>query len=191
MSVGIYMALLVLAAFGAACGSSPNATFYALSATQGQALTPANRVVVRVRRPGIAGYLDRPEIVRRIVDSRLGIASTDRWGSPIDTMIEHVLAEDLEQRLPGSNVYSDDGAITADAAVTVEVDVRTFEVGDAGEVRLVAEVAVAKGPTPPVLLNSVQLSAKQNGVATSAQVTTMSDLLGRLADRIASMIRNG
>jgi uncharacterized lipoprotein YmbA len=72
----------------------------------------------------------------------------------------------------------------------VEVDVRRFEVGDTGAVHLVSEVAVAKGTNPPASLQAVELSARASGATTSAQVTTMSDLLGQLADRIGGMIRN-
>jgi uncharacterized lipoprotein YmbA len=92
-----------------ACGSSPPSTFYALSPESGAAKAAQARTL-KLRRPGLAGYLDRPEIIRRIVDHRVGVMDTDRWAAPLDEMLGRVLAQDVEQRLPGSVVFTEDGA---------------------------------------------------------------------------------
>jgi uncharacterized lipoprotein YmbA len=184
------LALLFLAG-ATACGRSAPSTFYALSPESG-AVQPARWHTIRLRRPGVAGYLDRPEIVRRIVDFRLGLVDTDRWASPLDEMLGRVLAEDLQQRLPGSSVFTEDGAISADADATVEVDVRRFDVGDSGEVNLVAEVALEKqGTHAPVGTRAVMLRQTPMAGSTTALVQTMSDLLGKLADQIAALLREG
>ncbi|MGH7439860.1 MAG: PqiC family protein, partial [Polyangiaceae bacterium] len=104
---------IVLAVAACDCGSSPRSTFYALSPQPGLS-EPAGLRTVKIRRPGLAGYLDRPEIVRGIVDHRIAIADTDRWGEPLDAMVARVLAQDLEQRLPGVTVFTEDGPITTD-----------------------------------------------------------------------------
>ena len=172
------------------CGSSPEVTFYALSPTSG-VLEKATPHAIRIRRPGLAGYLDRPEIVRRVVNYRLGVAATDRWGSPLDVMIGRVIAEDVELRLPGSSVYTEDGAITADADATVEIDIQRFDVGEAGELVLVAEVAIEKGSAHgAVASRGVRLSAKPKSDATPSFVAAMSDLLGQLADQVVVMLRD-
>jgi uncharacterized protein len=191
MNVTAFAAALLLLAGATACGSSAPATFYALSPESG-AVHPAPFHTVRLRRPGVAGYLDRPEIIRRIVDFRLGLVDTDRWASPLDEMLGRVLAQDLQQRLPGSSVFTEDGAITADADATVEVDVRRFDVGDSGEVNLVAEVALEKQGTHAAAgTRAVTLRQTPTAGSTTALVHTMSDLLGQLADQIAALLREG
>jgi uncharacterized lipoprotein YmbA len=173
----------------AACGSSPEPAFYALAPTRGVAENTGLHTV-RIRRPGLAGYLDRPEIVRQVTDYRLGVAANERWGEPLDAMLGRVLAEDVEQRVPGVSVFTEDGAITQDPDATVEVDVRRLDVGAEGRANLWAEVAVerANHQGSPAS-RSVQLSAVPASPATSALVATLSDLLGQLADQIAAMLR--
>ena len=182
-------ALLAVGLVAAACGSSPNVVFYALSPTAGMP-HPAGLHAIRIRRPGIPGYLDRPEIVRRVVDSRLAVAANERWGAPLDEMIGRVLAEDVELRMPGSSVYSEDGPITADPDATVEVDMRHFDIGAGGELTLVAEVAVERGSAHGESASrGVQLSARPRAHTTPEIVATMSNLLGQLADQVVVLLR--
>jgi uncharacterized protein len=180
--------LVLAAGAGAACGSSPPSSFYALSAENGVA-QPAPVRTIKLRRPGIAGYLDRPEIVRKIVDHRLGVDDADRWAAPLDEMLGRVLAQDVEQRLTGTVVFTEDGAITADADVTLELDVRRFDVSDGGEVSLVAEVAMTKGDThTPLATRAVHLHEAPRASTTTALVVAMSDLVGKLADEMAVLV---
>jgi uncharacterized lipoprotein YmbA len=173
----------------AACGSSPPSTFYALGPTQGSA-KPLDLHRVLIRRPGIAGYLDRPEIVFGQQDFRLRIANSDRWAEPLDAMIARVLALDLGSRLSGSSVFTDEGAITADPDATVEVNVERLDIGDGGDVNLVAEVAITRGANrTPLEPRSIRLRAAPQGASTSALVATMSSLLGELADQISVVLR--
>ena len=189
---GIRSFLLVIFAFGilGGCWSSAEPVFYALAPTHGSPASSSLRTV-RIQRPGLAGYLDRPEIVRRVTDYRLGVASNERWGEPLDAMLGRVLAEDVEQRVPGASVFTEDGAITQDPDATVEVDVRRFDVGSDGRAILWAEVAVARGSHQgPPASRSIQLGAAPASPATSALIATLSDLLGQLADQIAFLLRS-
>jgi uncharacterized protein len=173
-----------------ACGSSPPSTFYALSPESGAA-TAAQPRTLKLRRPGLAGYLDRPEIIRRIVDHRVGVVDTDRWAAPLDEMLGRVLAQDVEQRLPGSVVFTEDGAITADADLTVEVDVRRFDSDADGEVNLVAEVAVEKADNhEPLGTRAVRLRETPSNATTAGLLSALSHLLGRLADEISVLARS-
>ncbi len=184
------LALAIGAGTSLGCGSSPPSTFYALSPESGAAHAAPVRTL-KLRRPGIAGYLDRPEIVRRIVDHTLGLVDTDRWAAPLDEMLARVLAQDVEQRLHGSVVFTEDGAITADADLTIEVDVRRFDVGESGEVNLIAEIALEKGDNhEPVGARSVHLRELPSAVTTPALLVAMSDLVGQLADEIGLLARD-
>ena len=57
-------------------------------------------------------------------------------------MIGRVLAAEIDQRLPGTNVFGESGAIevTPDAAVTVNIS--PFDLDDSGAVVLTAQVGV-------------------------------------------------
>jgi len=103
-----------------------------------------------------------------------------------------VLAEDLEQRLPGSSVFTEDGSITAAPDATVEVDVRRFDVGATGGVNLVAEVAVLQAGQghPASTSRAVTLSEAPKDETTTSFVAAMSDLLGQLADQVAALLRS-
>jgi len=172
------------------CGSSPPSTFYALSAESG-ATKPGPVHTLKLRRPAIAGYLDRQVIVQHVVDHRLGLVDTDRWAAPLDEMLERVLAQDVEQRLTGSVVFTEDGSILADADIAVEVDVRRLDIGDAGQVTLEAEVAIVRGDAhAPLAARTIQLRQVPRGTTTTALVSAMSDLVGRLADAIAALVRS-
>lgn len=183
--LGITMCLVI-----AGCGASPESTFYALAPTHG-APHAATLRTVELRRLSIPGYLDRPEIVRSVVDYRLGVAPLERWGEPLDEMLGRVLAEDIEQRAPGSSVFTEGGAIRADADASIEIDVRRFDVGPKGEVALVAEVAL-KQPNSAALVasRSVTLRVAPKDGSTPALVAAMSDLVGKLADEVAPLLKS-
>ncbi len=188
MSARAFFAVAIGAVLVAGCGSSPNSTFYALAPTQGAAQKGAPHAI-KVRRVTIPGYLDRPEIVRRVVDFKLGVDQYERWGEPLDAMLGRVLAADIEQRTPGSTVFTEDGAITVDPDATVEIDLREFAVGAGGEVDLDAEIAVERGTSHTAASSqAVSLRKSPKDGSTASLVSAMSDLLGQLADRVAVML---
>jgi uncharacterized lipoprotein YmbA len=105
-------------------------------------------------------------------------------------MLGRVLAQDVEQRLPGTTVLTADGAISADAEATLEIDIRQLGAQGDDEV-LVAEVALQTGQTRgPAGVQNVSLRGHPTAQTTEAQVNTMSVLLGELADRIAALVRD-
>jgi uncharacterized lipoprotein YmbA len=175
-------ALLVAALAGCA---SPNPDFYTLQPVAGPVVTTATQIV-ELRRPGLAGYLDRPDIVLKSADYQLHVNSQMRWAEPIGDMIGRVLVQDIGQRLPGSTVFGQSGAITADPTLRVEVDVQRFDQGGDGSVTLSAEIAVEMGMThKPLRTRTVVLQAPAGGAGAANLAATMSTLLGQLADGIA------
>jgi uncharacterized lipoprotein YmbA len=104
-------------------------------------------------------------------------------------MIGRVLAQDLSQRLPGSSVFSGDGAIGADPDLRVEVDVQRFDAAADGSVTLIANMAIEQGVSHTALAsNSVSLRIVDAQTGPAALVAAMSDLLGQLADEMAANI---
>jgi uncharacterized lipoprotein YmbA len=174
----------------AAC-ASPDPTFYALQTIPGSSVALA-RTVVEVRRPGLAGYLDRSDIVLKNAEYRLKVDSQLRWGEPLGDMIGRVVTEDLSQRLSGTTVFSDAGAISADADFRVEVNVERFDEDSGGSVVLAAEIAVERGRTHhPVAARHLTVSALPAGPGAGALVAAMSGLLAQLSDDVAHDIQHG
>lgn len=171
--------------------ASPDPAIYTLRAVPGpvQSGGPAS---VKLTRPGLAGYLDRSEIVRDSTANRLLLRGGERWGEPLGDMIGRVLAEDLSQRLAGTSVFTEAGAISADAAETVELDVQRFDLDVSGVVVLLAQVAVQPGhDSRQVITHSLRLTAQPTANATPALVTAMSSVLGQLADALAGLLVQG
>ena len=158
---------------------------FTLQPVPGTPLPAASGQVIELRRPGLAGYLDRPDIVLRDAGYQLSVNSQLRWAEPIGDMIGRVLTQDISQRLPSSTVFSETGAITADATLRVEVDIVRFDQGEDGRLTLVAEAALEAGRShAPLRARHIVLQADA-GAGAAGLVAAMSTLLGELADRVA------
>ncbi len=178
------LARLALTALLAGCASA-DPTYYTLQPTPG-ATVQAGAVTVEVRRPGLAGYLDRADVVLKNAGYTLAVNGQLRWAEPLGDMIGRVLTQDLSQRLPGASVFSQSGAISADPQLRVEVDILGFDADASGTVVLTAEVAVERGTThAPLATRHVVLSAAPPAAGAANLAATMSGLLGSLADRVA------
>lgn len=184
-------AALFLALALSACARSPDPAYFALAPVPGapQRLVAAPGVV-ELRRVGLAGYLDRPEIVRADAGYRLRVAADERWAEPLGDMIGRVLAQDLTQRLPGVTILSEAGAITAGGDRVVEVDIQRFDADRGGTVVLLAQASVRRrGADGSGLTRTVQFSVPPAGAGAEALVAAMSAALGQLADSIAVLLQ--
>ena len=72
----------------------------------------------------------------------MDVLSNDWWGEPLDTMMSRILVQELNQRLPGSTVYGDNGAISTTPDVTVAINLQRFDLNRDGAVLMAAQVAV-------------------------------------------------
>ena len=180
--------LLAPLAAGLARCASPDPAIYTLRAVGGSVL-PGGPSAVEIARPGLAGYLDRPEIVRDSTANRLTLNSGERWGEPLGDMIGRVLALDLSQRLAGTSVFTEAGTISVDAAATVQLDVQRFDLDTTGAVVLLAQVAVEKGRSHDASsTHSIRISVPPASAGTPDVVSAMSTALGQLADQVATMV---
>jgi uncharacterized lipoprotein YmbA len=173
----------------AACGTSPNPNFYTLVEVPGQ-VQPGGPATIQLRRIGLAGYLDRAAIVFSTQSYRLQLAGDDRWGEPLGSMLQRVLNQDFTQRLPHCTVFSDGGAITADPAVIVEIDLQRLDGDASGVVILAAEIAVRPGDSHAAsATRTLRLTVTPASGATSDYVAALSAALGQLADVVAAMLQ--
>jgi uncharacterized lipoprotein YmbA len=175
--------LLALAVLPAAC-SSPNPRLYVLAPVQGTALKGAPHTIA-LRAIAIAHYLERSQIVRSSEGYRMDVLSNDWWGEPLDTMISRILVQELNQRLPGSTVHADSGAISTTPDATVEINLQRFDLDRDGAVLLVAQVAIDGRRAAS---RAASLTVRPTDATTSALVEAMSNATGQLADMIAAML---
>lgn len=169
--------------------SSPNPNYYTLAALRGTP-APGGPALVELRRPGIAGYLDRSEITRSNTPYQLNVASGERWGEPFGDMVGRVLAEDLNSRLAGTSVFTSAGAISADAGARVEIDIQRFDADAGGQIVLVAQVAVTRnGNRGEPITRPIRISVTPASGSTAEYVAAMSRALADASDQIAAVLR--
>lgn len=177
---------VLLALTVAACGTSPDPTLYTLTARAGP-VQQTRALAVELRRIGLAGYLDRSAIVRATVQNRLRVADFDRWGEPLGRMIERVLTENLVERLPNASVFSEAGAISTRPDLVLEIDIQRFDPDANGTLILLAQLALRRDGTNATA-TTLRLTRPIPDATVEAQVAAMSDLLGDLADKVATAI---
>ena len=167
--------------------SSPEPVLYTIATAPGPIQAGAPKIVL-LQQIAIAHFLDRSQIVRSSENYRLDVMSNDWWGEPLAPMLNRVLVEELGQRLPGSTVISDNGAVTARPDATVEVNIERLDEDAAGSLVLQAQVAVrATGQSQPVL-HAFRFSVPPSSPGIAGEVAAISTAVGRLADGIAPML---
>ena len=176
-------ALLALAALPAAC-ASPDPALYVLAAVPGPHRSGAAGVV-QIRTIGVPHYLERSQIVRSSEGYRMDVLSNDWWGEPFGAMTGRILLLDLTQRLPGSTVYADNGAISTPPDATVEADLQRFDLDRDGALLLAAQIAVDGNH---VASDTVTVTVRPADGTTGSLVAAMSTATGQLADKIAAML---
>ena len=185
------LAPLLLSSPLAGCASPPPPDLFTLAPVVGAPL-PTKVAGVELRRVGLAGYLDRNDIVRSAAGYRLSVTTDQRWAEPLGKMLDRVLSEDLAQRLPNTSVFAESGAIQGDSALILEVNIQRLDADADGTVVLAAQIAFRQdGSKTAPRTDNLRLTAMPAGPGTPALVATMSGLLGQLADRVAAMVPQG
>jgi uncharacterized lipoprotein YmbA len=179
-------AWLLGAAALAGCKASPSADLYTLAAVPGPE-RHSHRLSVELHRVGVAGYLDRPEIVRSTQEFRLHLNDADHWGEPFGGMLDRVMVENLVRRLPDAAVFAESGAISTRPDLVLEIDIQRLDADADGHMVLLAQVALRPdGKTATAATRRITVPYAAG--TTQAHVAAMSAALGLLADDIADKI---
>jgi uncharacterized lipoprotein YmbA len=181
------LAALALPFIATACGSSPDPSLYTLAVRPGPVLRGGPRII-QLRDIGLAGYLDRKEIVRSSDGYRLAVQANDWWGEPPGPMIGRVLVVELSQRLPGSNVYTEGGSISVDANATVSVNIQRMDLDHSGALVLMAQATVDFNRPRRTAAKTFRITRPTPTPDVAGQVVAVSDALGELADGLAAML---
>ena len=181
-----FILLAGLALLNACASESP--TLFTLGAVPGETHSSGPRVVV-LREIGLARYLQRSQIVRSSENYQIDVSANDWWGEPLGPMLSRVLVEELSQRLPGTTVLAEAGAISASPDVSVEVNIQRLDADRTGAVILRAQVALSYAtPRRGLTARSIAISVPQESHDVRGEVSAMSNALGQLSDQIANMI---
>jgi uncharacterized lipoprotein YmbA len=179
---------IFIAALLTGCASQ-NPVLYTLAPVPGTP-QPGGPKVVALRDIGLARYLERSQIVRSSENYQLDVQANDWWGESLGAMIGRILQEELSQRLPGTSVFGENGAIAAEADATVEVNIQRLDADRRGLVILVGQIGVTstkKRSLPNT--RAVRFSVQPPTPDLRGEVAAMSTAVGQLADTIAGMLR--
>jgi uncharacterized lipoprotein YmbA len=181
-------ASLALPVVAAACGSSPNPNYYTIVTRTGPTFSAGPKIVV-VKDIGLASYLDRQGIVRSSEGYKLDIMANDWWGESLGAMLARVLVIELGQRLPGSAVYSESGAISVDANASVGVNIQRLDADRAGTLILNAQVAIEFNRPRRMANRNFSIAKPTATPDIPGLVAAISDAVGELADGIATLLQ--
>ncbi len=171
-----------------ACGSSTEPSLYTLTIKPGPVL-PGGPPVVQLREIGLSSYLDRREIVRSSDGNRLDVAYNDWWGEPLGAMLARVLVVGLSQRLPGSSVYSETGAIASDPNAILAVNIQRLDVDQSGTLQLLAQATVEFNRPRKSVARTFTIAKPVPAVTIAGHVAAASDAVGELTDGLAALLQ--
>jgi uncharacterized lipoprotein YmbA len=167
--------------------SSPPTRYYVLSRVSGSPLPAVGATAVRVDRVRIPSELDRSQIVSRLDDNRLQVASTSRWAAPLNEMIRRVLSADLAARLPQGLVIDPYQPTQGRVVGSLTVNIDEFYGNRACEVSLRAAWLLTR-PQAAALAAMEEVHVAPKGKCPDVLAATMSEALGELSDRIAAAV---
>jgi uncharacterized lipoprotein YmbA len=172
----------------AACGSSTEPSLYILTIKPGPVL-PGGPPVVQLREIGLARYLDRREIVRSSDGNRLDVAYNDWWGESLGAMLARVLVVGLSQRLPGSSIYSETGAIASDPNAILAVNIQRLDVDQSGTLQLLAQATVEFNRPRKSAARTFSIAKPVPAATIAGHVAAASDAVGELTDGLAALLQ--
>ncbi len=183
------LAMLPLLALLPGC-SSPNPVLFTVASQDGRVQTGAPAVIL-LQRIGLARYLERTQIVASAENYKLDVRANDWWGEPLGAMLSRILVEELGQRLPGSTLLSEDGAVSSRPDATIELNLRRLDKDATGMLVLQAQAAIDfRGRDAPVLQN-FRISVPPPSPGIPGEVAAISSAVGQLADGLAAMLTAG
>lgn len=182
------LAPLALPLLAAACGSSSEPSLYTLTIKPGPVLQ-GGPPVVQLREIGLARYLDRREIVRSSDGNRLDVAYNEWWGEPLGAMLARVLVVGLSQRLPGSSIYNETGAIATDPNAVLAVNIQRLDVDKSGTLQLLAQAAVEFNRPRKSAARTFGISRPVPDATIAGHVAAASDAVAELTDGLAALLQ--
>ncbi len=183
-------AACALAALPAGCASPPS-HLYTLSHSATAATKPnetSSNVSVVVGPVSIPTSVDFPQIAVSNGPNRVSLDEFNRWASPLQSNISHVVVDNLVAMLGTLRVSLSQQSLNADADYRVAIDVQTFESapGDAATLGAIWVVRRTKDGTTRTGRTTVREPSHEKGY--DALAAAHSRALARLSQDIADTI---
>jgi uncharacterized lipoprotein YmbA len=171
----------------AGCGGSPPTHFFTLQPVVPQSRTPqAGGGPVQVVAVHIPAALDRQQMVRHPPSGELQVSNQNRWGAPLDEIIQRVLTQDLAARLPRGDVVFPQQPVPPKTRQIV-LDILQFAGDGAGHVVLNGSWSLLEsGASAPKLTRQLRLEEPTGPAGYGADAQAMGQALAKLADDIAA-----
>jgi uncharacterized lipoprotein YmbA len=188
--------LLTMGLSSGCLSRSPEARTYVTSSSDGwRALAARDEAAcaysIRVAPVDLAAYLDRPEIVTRASGIEIQKNALQRWGIPLDVVIDESVSLRLAQALPDAfvDVFSDARRQPSDYLVNISVVRLDGYLG--GEVELIAQWSVVRAGAgaKPAAQRVGRYTATAGEKSIEAYVQAVENVLSDLGDDIAATVK--
>jgi uncharacterized lipoprotein YmbA len=189
--LAVVAAVCVLTAFSAGC-RSPQSHLYTLSAgaaAAGKAVESTSNLSVIVGPVSIPAIVDNPQIAVSVGANQVRLDEFNRWASPLQNNIAHVVADNLVAMLGTPQVSLFPQALNADADFRVAIDVQTFQSAPGEAATLAAMWIVRRVKDGKTSTGRTSLREPTQGTGYDALVAAHSRALARLSQDIADAIR--
>lgn len=183
-----HLLAVALPLLATACATSVDPSLYTVAMKPGPVLRSGPRIV-QLREIGLARYLDRREIVRSSDGYKLDVATNDWWGEPLGTMLARVLVVGLSQRLPGSSIYGEGGAISADPNAVLAVNIQRLDLDQGGTLQLLAQAAVEFNRPKRTVAKTFSIAKPAPTTNAAGQAMAISDAVAELSDGLAALLQ--
>jgi uncharacterized lipoprotein YmbA len=177
------LGLVVLAIFATGC-SSPQTRHYTLAVYAlplETAITGGPAITVGVGPVRLPEYVDRPEIVLRLSDTRVDLLSFEHWAAPLSQRFAQVLVADMQMQMPYARVIAAPPEMPTPLDVQIEVDVERFDVDQAGTAVLIARYQLrGSGGGAILAAGRAEVMANAPKAGVEGWVTALSEAVARL-----------
>jgi uncharacterized protein len=187
--------VVLAAAMAGGCASSPQASFYTLSAEHPQEPTgdgsgfPIPTWVIVMGAVTVPEIVDRPQFVRRADVNRITLDEFSRWAEPLKTQVRRVIAADLGVQFPSALVSAYPQDVDTAPTYVVSVAVESFESApEAASVSILWSVKPPKQGKP--VSGRTVVSEPTGAQGNDALVAAHSRALAKVSNAIAAAIRS-
>ena len=183
IALTIVGAMLAAGCFG---GNAPT-RFYVLAPGEMTAVT-APTLSVGLGPIGLAGYLDRPQIVTRPAADKIDLGEFDQWGEPLRDGVSRVLAEDLARQMPSAKISVFPWRGLEQIRYQVVVNVTRLDGPSGGDLTLEARWRILDNAGKEMTAKTTRISEPTGAAGYSPTVSAMSRALAALSREIAQAL---
>ncbi|MBP0597788.1 membrane integrity-associated transporter subunit PqiC [Herbaspirillum sp. LeCh32-8] len=184
-------AAALAAAVLAACGSSPPAQFYTLSAPSanvGAVRAQGPQTFIEVMPVAVPDRLARPQLVVRSDAAKLDVLEQERWSSPFNNELRDALASGVAARLGAIDV-SRSGRPADQASYRINVELRDMDAVRNDKVQASFGWTVTRSDDRKSAVCRMTVVEPVSGGSAGDVVLAMQKAVGNVADAIAANVR--